>query len=142
MEELEKGPSTIHLRVIHRTSVFIPIFRELQLMRRFPFTVQAGEATWVVVAAGTKMRQLLRRLSEHASSVEVDSIQHFDRPARSGPLTARQTDLLHQAMAAGYFEVPRKITLTKLAESLEIAPSTLSEGLAIVERKLLQHSAA
>ena len=40
-------------------------------------------------------------------------------------------------MAAGYFEVPRKVTLTTLAKNLGMAASSLSEGLAIVEKKLL-----
>ena len=50
VEELEKGSDRVHLQVIHRTSGFVPIFRELRLMRRFPFTIQAGTAFWVILA--------------------------------------------------------------------------------------------
>jgi len=41
-------------------------------------------------------------------------------------------------MAAGYFEVPRRVTLTELAERIGVAVSSLSEMLAVVEKKLLQ----
>lgn len=138
VEELEKGPSGIHIRVVHRTSEFVPIFRELHLMRRFPFTIQRGEASWVVVAPEAKMRELLRLLKERAPAAAIESVRHSDAPGASGPLTARQADLLSRAIAAGYFEVPRKVTLTDLAKHLGMAPSSLSEGLAIVEKKLLK----
>lgn len=138
VEALESEPDRIHLRVIHRTSEFVPIFRELHLMRRFPFEIRAGEASWVVVAPESKIRLLLRRLEAQAPGATLESVRHTDPGRTSGPLTPRQADLLRRAMAAGYFEVPRKITLTGLARHLEMAPSSLSEALAIVEKKLLE----
>ncbi len=138
-EELESGPSMVHLRVIHRTSEFVPIFRELQLMRRFPFSIRAGEASWVVVAPQSKVHLLLDRLRERVPMARLESVRHADPLAPPGGLTPRQADLLRKALAAGYFEVPRKITLTDLAKNLGMAASSLSEALAIVEKKLLEH---
>lgn len=138
VEELDRSAVRVHLRVTHRASAFIPIFRELRLMRRFPFTVQAGEATWVVVAPESKHRALLALLREQAPSAVIESVRHSEPEGPTGPLTPRQADLLRRAMAAGYFEVPRKITLTALAHNLGMAASSLSEGLAIVEKKLLE----
>ncbi len=139
VEELEGGTLDTHLRVVHRTSEFIPIFRDLRLMRRFPFTIQAGEASWVVVAPESKVRLLLRRLREQVPSVALESVRHSDPSRPSGPLTPRQAELLRRAMSLGYFEVPRRITLTSLAKNFGMAPSSLSEALAIVEKKLLEH---
>ena len=138
VEELEGGPNAVHLRVIHRTSEFIPIFRELRLMRRFPFTIQAGDASWVVVAPAPKIRLLLGRLREKVPDAAIESVRHSEEPGAGGILTARQAELLRRAMAAGYFEVPRRITLTDLAKTLGMAVSSLSEALAIVEKKLLE----
>ena len=137
VQELEKGASDVHLRVTHRTSEFIPIFRALRLMRRFPFTIQGGEASWVVVATEPKMRELIRRLQERVPTARVESVRHAEGPSAAGPLTAKQADLLRRAIAAGYFEVPRKVTLRALAKRLGLAPSSVSEALAIVEKKLL-----
>lgn len=137
-EELEGGPNAVHLRVIHRTSEFIPIFRELRLMRRFPFTIQAGDAAWVVVAPAAKIRLLLGRLKEKVPDATIESVRHSEEPGAAGVLTPRQAELLRRAMAAGYFEVPRRITLTDLARTLGMAVSSLSEALAIVEKKLLE----
>lgn len=138
VERLEGAPSATHFRVVHRTSEFIPIFRELQLMRRFPFAIQDGEATWVVVATATKVRRLLRQLQKQGVTTRLESVHPAAPGAAPGDLTARQAELLQRAMAAGYFEVPRKITLTELAKQLGLAPSSLSEALAIVEKKLLE----
>ncbi|EQD61199.1 Bacterio-opsin activator, HTH domain protein [mine drainage metagenome] len=69
----------------------------------------------------------------------LEAVRHTDPTRASGRLTPHQEDLLKRAMAAGYFEVPRQITLTALSQRLGLAPSTLSETLAKVEKKLLEH---
>jgi HTH DNA binding domain len=137
-ELLASTPSQVRLRVVHRTSPFVSIFRELRLMRRFPFTIRAGEASWVVVASEQKIRQLLDRLSARATGVLLESVRHSDDSAGGLALTPRQNGLLQRAMASGYFEVPRKITLTRLAAQEGMAISSLSEALAIIEKKLLE----
>lgn len=138
VEELDGGPGRVHLRVMHRASTFIPIFRELRLMRRFPFSIQAGDASWVIVASESKHRALLARLRVLAPSAVIETVRHADPDDSPGPLTPRQADLLRHSMAAGYFEVPRKVTLTELAKSLGMATSSLSEALALIEKKLLE----
>jgi predicted DNA binding protein len=138
VELLSREPTSFQFRVVHRTSVIVPIFRELQLERRFPFTIRGGEASWVVVAPEGKLRTLIVRLRERAPAVTLESVRHSALHQPVGPLTPRQSDLLHRAIAAGYFEIPRKVTLTELARILDLAPSTLSEGLAVVEKKLVE----
>jgi predicted DNA binding protein len=136
-ELLSSSPSEVHLRVIHRTSPFVPIFRELRLMRRFPFTIRAGEASWVVVASERKHRQLIERLAERKVGVVLESVRRSEGGTSEQTLTSRQNELFQRAMAAGYFEVPRKITLTHLAAREGMAISSLSESMAIVEKKLM-----
>jgi len=138
VEVLSEGVSSIHFRVVHRTSVIVPIFRELHLERRFPFTIRAGDATWVVVGSEAKLRRLIERLRQRAPAVTLESVRHTELHQPSGPLTPHQSDLLHRAIAAGYFEIPRKVSLTELARNLGVAASTLSEGLAVIEKKLVE----
>ncbi len=138
-EELEATADGIHLRVVHRTSPFVAIFRELRLMRRFPFVIDAGVASWVVVAPERKIRELLAQLQKAAPSATLASIRRAVPGGGDGVLTARQADLLRRAMAAGYFEVPRRISLTELAARLDLSASSLSETLAVAEKKLLEN---
>ena len=130
------GPVTL-LRVVHRTSAFVPIFRRYQLMRRFPFPVEAGVATWVVVGPEIKVRRLLDAMRSKAPDLTVESVRHDSAQGRE-ILTPRQEELFRRAMAEGYFEVPRRVTLTALAARLGMAVSSLSEALAIIEKKLLE----
>jgi predicted DNA binding protein len=139
LEPLAMESSRLHFRVVHRTSKFVPVFRELRLERRFPFTIRAGDASWVVVGSEPKIRALVERLRTLAPEVILESVRHTDLHQPAGPLTPRQADLLHRAINAGYFEIPRKVSLTELAMSLGVAPSTLSESLALVEKKLVEH---
>jgi predicted DNA binding protein len=53
-------------------------------------------------------------------------------------LSAAQHQLLNQAMAAGYFAVPRGITLTELARRLNRSKSGISESIALIEKKLFE----
>lgn len=52
-------------------------------------------------------------------------------------LTDRQRDVLFAAFEAGYFDSPRRISGTELAERLDIAAPTLHEHLRTAERKLV-----
>ena len=139
MEPLSIAGPTTHFRVVHRTSGVVQVFRRLQLERRFPFTIRAAEASWVVVAPEAKLRSLIARLRKIAPAVTLESVRHTDLHPPSGPLTPRQVDLLHRSIAAGYFEIPRRVSLTQLADDLNVAPSTLSERLAVIEKKLVEH---
>jgi hypothetical protein len=138
VELLTTGPGTVRLRVIHRTSPFVPIFRALRLMRRLPFTIRAGEASWVVIASEKKVRELLDRLRGEIPGVILESVRHSDDSEGVETLTPRQAELFEHAMTAGYFEVPRKVTLTQLAAREGMAVSSLSEAMAIAEKKLLE----
>ncbi len=137
VEQLGAPASVTELRVSHRTSSFISLFQRLQLMRRFPFVIESGTATWVVVGPEPKVRRLLDELRAIAPGMAIESVRHD--PARGEELlTPRQQEVLRRAIAAGYFEVPRRITLTTLAQQLGMAISSLSEGLAIIEKKLVE----
>ena len=142
VEEVEVLSSTRfapQFRIVHANSEFVPIFRELHLERRFPFTVRAGEASWIVVAPGAKIRVLLERLRQRAPAIALESVRHEHLHQPGGPLTARQAEVLHRAILAGYFEIPRRVSLTELAQKVGVALSTLSESLAIVEKKLVEN---
>jgi predicted DNA binding protein len=53
-------------------------------------------------------------------------------------LTARQWDALSLAFEYGYFERPREVSQTNLAEMMDISPSTFAQHLHTALRKLLR----
>lgn len=60
---------------------------------------------------------------------------------RDDPLTPRQREVLGLAVALGYYDVPRQITLRGLAGRLDIGCGTISELLRRAERSVI-HAAA
>lgn len=57
--------------------------------------------------------------------------------ANSASLTERQERLLVFAAASGYYDFPRRVSLTRLAEKVGVAPSTLSEILRGAEKRIV-----
>ncbi|EQD73350.1 Bacterio-opsin activator, HTH domain protein [mine drainage metagenome] len=125
-------------RVFFRGRTFIPLLKKLRLVRHFPFPIQNGVATWTVVGPEGKVRLLLKQLEGGATGVHVDAVHHGPLPRGTALLTSRQQEVLHRAMAEGYFDVPRRISLTELAPKLGVAISTLSVTLAVIEKKILE----
>jgi predicted DNA binding protein len=140
VELLEEDGSSGLVRVTHRAPEFIGVFQRLRILRRFPFWVSNGAATWVVVGSGAKIRQLVDGLSRSVPEVRIETIRRVEPRSSSPLLTRREAELFRRAMHEGYFDVPRRISLTALAERVNLAKSTLSRALAVVERKLLSDS--
>lgn len=138
VEALGSSERSADLRVTHAGRGFVPLLARLQLLRQFPFPILAGEASWTIVSDEGRLRELVRELREQGTPATIESIRPYAGPATLGSLSARQRELLDRSVAFGYFEVPRRISLTELADRLGVSKSTLSEGLAIVERKLVE----
>lgn len=133
----EVGEGSIY-RISYRNPPVIYLYRRLHLPLHFPFRIQAGYIHWEVAAR----RSELDAVTEYARNVDPDfqlvSIRRQPLRAHLPILTDAQQQLLTQAMAAGYFAVPREITLTDLAHQIGRSKSAVSEAIAIIERKLLE----
>lgn len=133
----EVGDGSIY-RITYRNPPVIYLYRKLGLPIQFPLRIQAGFLRWELVARRSEFEEVLQHVREVDPDFQVISIRR--RPLRSHlpVLTDGQQELLNRAMAAGYFAVPRGITLTDLARELGRSKSAVSEAIAIIERKLLE----
>lgn len=125
-------------RITFSSPPIVYVYRMLGLPMQFPVRIQAGFLTWEVVARRSEFEAVLKHARTVNPDFQVVSIR--DRPLRSHlpMLTDAQQHILADAMAAGYFAVPRGITLTDLARRLGRSKSGLSEAIANIERKLLE----
>jgi predicted DNA binding protein len=125
-------------RITYRNPPILAVYRRLRLPVQFPLRIQDGFLTWEVVARRAEFDEVLRYTREANADMTIVSIRR--RPLRSHLpiLTETQQQLLSNAMAAGYFAVPRGITLTDLAKRLGRSKSSISESIAIIEKKLLE----
>lgn len=105
------------------------------ILPRFPLEAHDGACQWLLVGERERGAAFVEALRRRGAQADVlSSREHRDPPA----MTARQRDLLDAAVAQGYFEVPRRVTLTELARRMGVAKSTLSETLARAERHALE----
>ena len=125
-------------RITYRDPPIIGLYRRLQLPVPFPLRIQAGMIDWEIAARYTEFEAVMEFARQRDPSARIVSIRR--RPLRNHlpALTERQHELLTEAMAAGYFAVPRGITLTALARKLNRSKSSVSEGIALIEQKLLE----
>jgi predicted DNA binding protein len=124
------------IRVVYKEVGVIAAVQRLNLLLRTPFTIMDGVT--VVTTAGPE-ENIQRFMKMFPLLVQVDAVYNTERNDDSS-LTRRQLEIFHRAMAEGYFDVPRRVTLTELAARIGVAVSSLSEMLAVIEKKLLQDS--
>jgi HTH DNA binding domain len=104
-----------------------------------PFRI--GERTTVATfrAEEPALRRVLAGLRKEELPFRV--LRTSSRPFRSdpgsAPLTDRQRDALTRAWTLGYYSVPRRITLTRLARTTGQSPPALGKMLRRAERHLV-----
>ncbi len=130
------GNSTVH-RLTLATCPIIAIHQDLRLLPTFPFGVKDGIVTMLVTGTVEQVRSLFARLKEHLPGVTFAAIHRSCVDGRESLLTPRQVEVFQTAMAAGYWDVPRRTNMTLLAEVFHVSKSTLSETLANIESRLL-----
>jgi predicted DNA binding protein len=95
-------------------------------------------ASWrFIVRKTSDFRQVLSRLSREGIETRIEDVAPLERKAT---LTGRQKEIMATAVAQGYFEFPRKISLTGLSELVGVKPSTLSEILRSAERRIMANA--
>jgi len=148
--EIAKFPDVVHVdslaevgdgslyRITYKNPPIVSLYRRLRLPLQFPLRLQAGFIVWEIVARRSEYDQIMEHVRDADPDFSIVSIRR--RPLRNHLplLTEPQHQLLNEAMAAGYFAVPRGITLTELARKLDRSKSGLSESIALIEKKLFE----
>lgn len=133
----EVGDGSLY-RIVYRNPPVIYLYRRLRLPLQFPLRIQAGHISWEIAARYSEFQEFLAHARRADPDVKIVSIRRGPLRSHLPMLTDGQRTLLAHAMAAGYFAVPRGITLTALARKLNRSKSSISESIALIEKKLLE----
>jgi predicted DNA binding protein len=142
VERLGDSPEFGRYRIRYRRSPLIALATELEVLVRYPRTIRNGTLSCEVIARISQLRRAVDALSRAGSEPRLVSLRRDSLRSVRMTLTPTQRILLRQALALGYFEVPRQITLTRLAEKVSRSKSSVSTTLATLERKLAESAAA
>ncbi|HZW85659.1 MAG TPA: helix-turn-helix domain-containing protein, partial [Nitrososphaerales archaeon] len=100
-----------------------------------PFDSEEQPATWRFIARkSSDLRQIMTKLAREGIQARIEDVAPLERRAT---LTGRQKEILAAAVNHGYFEFPRRISLTELSVMVGVKPSTLSEILRSAERRIM-----
>ncbi len=103
-----------------------------------PFSSTDEPSSWRFIARRTSdLRQIMTKLGREGIQARIEDVSPLDQKAT---LTGRQKEIMATAMAKGYFDFPRKISLTGLSQLVGVKPSTLSEILRSAERRIMQNA--
>lgn len=101
---------------------------------RFPFEVRDGLDQWLLVSGRREAERFVNDLRAQGVRATILSSREY-HPHEA--LTERQREFMRAAIEQGYYDVPRRVTLTQLAEELQVSKSSLSETLARGERRVV-----
>lgn len=133
---LETGPGRQRVQLETSLPLLLTAIEGSGVPLETPFEIQDGR---MELEATVPQRQL-SELGDHLESFGIPfSIEQIKQDVESEDLlTSRQCWLLQEAVDRGYYDTPRRITLTELAEELDLAPSTCSEVLHRAEGSVLK----
>ncbi len=103
---------------------------------RCPLSSHQERSSWRILVRRTEdLRNVVGKLERLGVTTTVEEISDL---SQRDDLTGRQKTILTTAIAMGYFDFPRKVSLTALSRSVGVKPSTLSEILRSAERKIME----
>ncbi len=133
-------PGLSTYRVVCHAPFHLSLAVQFGLLFRYPRTMRAGTFTCETVARRTQVKGFVDAMVASGRTISFVSVGaeslHWPRLT----LTAKQRDLFRQALAKGYFEVPRRITLAELARDLHQDESSVLGTLAVIERNLAEQA--
>lgn len=113
--------------------------RESRMPIELPVEIVDGTTTLELTASRDHLSELARQFESFGLEYTVEYVSPRSESDRL--LTDRQRELLTTAIEMGYYDTPRKSSMTELAEALDIAKSTCSETLHRAEEKVIKRFA-
>lgn len=103
---------------------------------QFPINLLDGWMVCDMITSHDQLSKLKDAFEAEAIHYEIDSITQSTDP--TGLLTDRQRRFVTQAIDRGYYDTPRRCTLTELAEEMEISKSAASGILHRAEGQIIK----
>ncbi len=103
---------------------------------QFPVNVKEGYAYWRLISSRDRIDQLLTLFEQKKVNFELLRIgkSPYSIEDDKNRLTLVEENVLDKAISSGFFEIPRKISLEELANSLGKSKS----GLSVMLRKIIK----
>lgn len=133
-EVIEAAGERARLRRRTHDLTLLEAVRASGIVPAYPIEGRDGRERLTLVGERIALARFVATLERQGVRTRIVELRrHRPRDA----LTPRQGELIRAAIEQGYYDVPRRVSLTRLAQRLGVAKSTLSEALARGERRVL-----
>jgi HTH DNA binding domain len=133
-----EGPTSAVYRILLSAGVVQKIVQKHRVLARYPIVMESGWMRFETVATPSQIRPFLRDLVRRAGPSHVESVRRRAVSLRTLGLTPSQDAVFRAALSAGYFSVPRGISVSGLAGRLGRSKSNTSEILSRIQRRLAE----
>ncbi|MFW6436439.1 MAG: helix-turn-helix domain-containing protein [Halococcoides sp.] len=133
---LQRGGEEIVVQFSTSDHLLLESARGSGVPLEMPVEIADGRATIEVTGPQDRLSMLADQFETAGIEYSVERLRQEISP--SSLLTDRQRHLVREAVAAGYYDVPRDCTLTELADRVDLAKSTVSETLHRAESAVLK----
>jgi hypothetical protein len=123
-------------RVRYPPYVLAPLLAQAEVLPRVPFAVRDGWAFWEVLGSREVLRRLTDLVGHRLPGSRVLGVSStVEDPGWNG-LTPSQDRVFQAALRRGYYEHPRRLSLTELSQELGLSKGSLSVMLHRIECRL------
>ncbi|WP_458189622.1 helix-turn-helix domain-containing protein [Haladaptatus sp. NG-WS-4] len=137
LELLWKEEERALLQVETTNPVLLDPVWEVGVPLQTPFEIADGSASWELTTSNGRLSALGDRLDSAGIRFDIDSIRRIGDSDADEILTDRQRQVFLAAVEHGYYETPRRATLTDVAASMDISKATASDILHRAEERIV-----
>lgn len=134
LELRSEGPGVAHYRLTQVIPEIHEVIRRHQILTRYPVVIQNEWLRFETVATPSQVRAVLAELRRRIGRSRIETARQGTVPLNRLGLTPAQERLFRAAISEGYYDIPRRITLTGLAVRVGQSKSTVSESLAKIRK--------
>ncbi len=139
IKEIERSPETLLLLVVlHQQSYIQNIIQKYHGFLIDIHTVSGGYEYWHIGVIDRISIDKMIQEFEKMGELKVLSIGKVDFAHAN--ISKQQKRILLYAYRTGYYELPRKTTIAKIAHALKLSPATVGEHLLKAENRLMQRA--
>jgi hypothetical protein len=125
-------------RLTLRTPVFHAVLRKRRVLARYPVEIEQGWGRFETVATASQIRGVLAELQRRVGPSHVEAVRRGPVTLGSLGLTGPQEEVFRAAMAGGFFDTPRGVSLTALAATVGKSKSAVSESIRKIQQRLAE----
>ena len=137
---LEKDEKRVKFNVKTKDPFLLYAIINCGVLVNFPVRVREGYAFWRLVSKRESIDKLLALFDQKGIEYSLLRIGNspYDIDDDKNKLTLNESTILNKAISSGFFEIPRKISLEELANTLGKSKSALSVTLRkIIKKKVM-----